>query len=272
MSNGVVDLALKIALSDLQSHVELIARATDRPYRPLHLQALLQLPRLADASGSAPSLASCLLLSELAEELPPAEEWLVRDAGSSPRHLRFQEIEPPVANDVMRRFHYLRSPRSDGRSYGLSTYAGRLVALCVSSPLDVDRLRELLSAIGRPHESARVISRVFVFEGGPKNSISYLLSRVAREERQLGASDLLTYVNPNMGFTGGSYLASGWSLLGTEPGTKYRYLDGRYITDRELSKKFQRHTDKEYGNIIGQRFSTNVMLLEPLLIFHKNIV
>jgi hypothetical protein len=60
----------------------------------------------------------------------------------------------------------------------------------------------------------------------------------ADSEKNHGVSDYVTYVNPNMGFTGSSYRASGWHLLGTEPGTTYRYLDERYITDRALSAAF----------------------------------
>jgi hypothetical protein len=251
--------------------VEFAARAANRPARPLQLQALLQLPRLADANGCVPDEASQQLLAELAQELPSSTEWFVADAGSSPRRLRFHDVDEETARDVMRRFHYLRSPRIDGRAYGLSTPAGRLVALCVSSPLDVHRLKELLAAIGRPSESARVISRVFAFDGAPKNSISYMLSRVALEERRLGVSDLITYVNPNLGFTGSSYLASGWRLLGAEPGTKYRYLDGRYATDRELAAKFGPRDDDGYRRLLGARFATSASPLKPLLVFHIEI-
>lgn len=252
--------------------VESAARVAGRPARPLHLQALLQLPRLADVHGFAPSQAIEELLAELAEELPVKAEWFVRDADSSPRLLSFHEVEARTARDVMQRFHYLRSPRTDGRAYGLSTASGHLVALCVSSPLDVDRLRDLLAPLGRPTMSARVVSRVFVFEGAPNNSISYMLSKVAREEQRLGVTDFVTYVNPNMAFTGSSYRASGWQLLGIEPGTTYRYIDGRYTTDRELAARFGPHDDGGYGLLLGSRFAVSVMPLEPLLVFHNTLI
>lgn len=256
---------------ELLNRVESIALAADRPVRPLHLQALLQLPRLADIRGFVPSAMVDSLLAELVQELPRATEWLVPHASASPRSLCFRGVNPDTAHDVMERFHYLRSPRTDGRSYGLSTGDGRLVALCVSSPLDVKGLRELLSSRARPTEFARVMSRVFAFEGAPNNSISFMLSRAGREERSFGVTDLVTYVNPNMGFTGSSYRASGWDLLGTEPGTRYRYLDGRYTTDRELAGRFGRHDDEEYYRLLGPRFAVSVMPLEPLLVFHARL-
>jgi hypothetical protein len=253
----------------LLNHVESVAYAAHRPVRPLHLQALLQLPRIADREGHVPISMVDRILAELVEELPVKAEWLIADVGSSPRLLQFHTINAETAYSITERFHYLRSPRTDGRAYALSTYTNRVVAMCVSSPLDVERLRTLLTLAGRRSGSARVLSRVFVFEGAPKNSISYMLSRAAEEERNLGATDLVTYVNPNMGFAGGSYLASGWHLLGTEPGTKYRYLNDRYITDRELAVKFGEHDDEGFRHVLGSRFAVSVMPLAPLLVFHR---
>ncbi len=256
----------------LVNHVESIARATNRPARPVHLQALLQLPRCADSEGVVANSVVEPLLAELALELPAKTEWFVPAAGSSPRMLHFHMLDAGTARDVTTRFHYLRSPRFDGRAYGLSTRTGRLVAMCVSSPLDVVRLQELLVARGRSSKFARVVSRVFAFEGAPKNSISYMLSRVSREERRLGATDFVTYVNPNMGFTGHSYLASGWHALGIEPGTKYRYVDDRYITDRELAARFSECDDETLRRTLGRRFAASIMHLAPLLVFHTRLV
>jgi hypothetical protein len=126
-------------------------------------------------------------------------------------------------------------------------------------------------AAGRSPQFARVLSRVFAFEGSPRNSISYMLSRAAVEESCLGVTDLVTYVNPNMGFAGSSYRASGWNLLGTEPGTKYRCIDERYMTDRELTAKYGKTDDAGYSSILGNRFSASVMPLKPLLVFWNRI-
>jgi hypothetical protein len=251
--------------------VESAASAAGRPARPLLLQALLQLPRVADRQSLAPIPVVKRLLPELARELPAKSEWLMADIISSPRELDVHALDSVTAHDVMQRFHYLRSARTDGRGYGLSTGTNRLVALCVSSPIDVARLNELLASNGRGQGHARVISRVFAFEGAPSNSISYMLSRVAREERRLGVSDFVTYVNPNMGFQGSSYRASGWQLLGIESGTKYRYIDGRYITDRELTARFGTHSDKAYQRLLGDRFAVSTMPLESLLVFGSRL-
>jgi len=273
MSIASADLKCRVTPQEqlLLNYVESAAHLSSRPVRPLHLQALLQLPRLADRHGLVSGLVIEDLLAELVQELPARSEWLVREADSSPRDLHFHEVDPGTATNVMQRFHYLRSPRQDGRAYGLSTRAGSLVGICVSSPLDVVQLCELLVSRGRTYHSARMVSRVFVFEGAPSNSISYMLSRVAREERHLGVTDLVTYVNPNMGFSGSSYLASGWCFLGTEPGTKYRYIDDRYTTDREIVARFG-SIDGMNIRLLGHRFAESIMPLEPLLVFQTALV
>ena len=256
----------------LLHYVEAAAFNAERPVRPLLLKGLLELPRVADEHGFVSVSVANSLLTELAEELPIKSEWALPDTLSSPRVLRVHELDFEVARDVMERFHYLRSARTDGRAYGLSTHGGRLVALCVSSPVDVERLHELLESHGRRSEFARVISRLFAFEGAPINSISYMLARVGREERRIGITDFLTYVNPNMGFTGSSYLASGWQLFGTESGTKYRYVDERYITDRELTARFGAHDDHRYHHLLGRRFAVSIMSFQPLLVFHTGLI
>ena len=273
MSIASANLTCRVASGEplLLECVESAAATAGRPARPLLLQALLQLPRVADRQGLAPTPVVKQLLAELAQELPAESEWLVPDIVSSPRELDVHVLVSVTARDVMQRFHYLRSPRVDGRAYGLSTGTNRLVALCVSSPVDVARLHDLLASDGRAHGQGRVISRVFAFEGAPSNSISYMLSRVAREERRLGETDLVTYVNPNMGFHGSSYRASGWQLLGIESGTKYRYIDGRYVTDRALAARFGLPSDDAYQRLLGERFAVSVMPLEPLLVFHSRL-
>jgi hypothetical protein len=262
----LADLTCRVSSQDsaLLSCVSDVARATQRPVRATLLQGLLQLPRIADERGIVSMPSALSTLNELAYELPPGEEWVVRGVPTSPRELIFHPVQNNVARDVMNRFHYLRSSRSDGRAYGLHTHAGDLVAIAVTSPLDVPRIEELLRKAGGPTQGVRVVSRVFAFESSPRNAISFLLSRVLNVERSQGTTELVTYVNPNMGFAGASYRASGWKLLGDEPGTTYRYLDGRYITDRMLRHRFGSALD---GEDLARRLEISKMPLAPLLIF-----
>lgn len=255
----------------LRETVAATAYAAGRPSRALHLQALLQLPRLADERGGVPLDEATELVVELADGLPPEPAWRVAGPHQVLSALRFHHVDDAVAADVLSRFHYLRSARHGGRAYGLSTPAGDLVALCVSSPLDVGHLKALLVGQGREHGTARVVSRVFAFEGAPHNTLSFLLAKACRSEERIGVTDVVTYVNPNMGFLGSSYRASGWHLLDEEPGTRYRYIDGRYTTDRALAAAFGSHDDSAHGRLLGHRYAVSIMPLAPLLVFHRRL-
>lgn len=248
-----------------------VAERQSRPTRALHLQALLQLPRLAGPRGDVVFAEAAELVEELAAELPKWPAWRAGVGGTRVRELRFQEVEDETAARVLRSFHYLRSPRRGGRAYALSSPSGELVALCVSSPLDVAHLQSLLTQGGHSTEVTRVFSRVFAFDDAPDNTLSFLLSKACRAERSRGVKDVMTYVNPNMGFGGSSYRASGWRLLGEEPGTRYRYLDGRYITDRELAAMIGPLDDDQYRRVLGVRFAASVMPLAPLRVFHRRL-
>jgi hypothetical protein len=270
----VVALSCRVTPDDagLLQLVNRLGSSTNRPARPLHLQALLQLPRVADEQGEIGLSDAEDVLVDVAAELPPTPAWLVPAVEPSPRALGFHPVELSEVTDARWKFHYLHSPRESGRAYALTTRGGRMVAFCVSSPMDVPKLEDLLLIAGvSPGAMARVVSRVFAFELAPRNSISYLLARSAQEEKNLGVTELMTYVNPNMGFTGSSYRASGWRLIGDEPGTKYRYLDERYVTDRALHLMFGQMSDDRYRDLLENRFGVSAMQLEPLLVFHRHI-
>src|SRR5437879_8711318 len=102
MEVASVSLTPRVAPGDdsLFNSVRSAAGMVDRPVRPLHLQALLQLPRLADACGFVPNTIADSLLADLARELPGKDEWLVHDEVSSPRSLRFHSIEAEKARDI----------------------------------------------------------------------------------------------------------------------------------------------------------------------------
>jgi hypothetical protein len=268
---GLNTLGVQVDLNDpsLLDVIERAASVNDRPVRPLQLQALLHLPRIANLGGHVDLDAVGPLVEGLACEIPPRREWLAPEA-RTPRDFIFARVTEEVVREITGRFHYLRSPRRDGWAYGLMHGdTGEVGAVCVVSPLDVAHLRHLLRCRGRPATTAAVVSRVFAFEGMPRNTVSFLLARAASEMRRVGTSDLVTYVNPNLGFTGTSYSASGWSYLGDEDGTTYRYVDGRYVTDRELAARYGHHDDAGYKVRLGDRFAVSRLPLRPLLVFWR---
>src|SRR5207245_11774724 len=132
------------------------------------------------------------------------------------------------------------------------------VALAAFSPFDLSHVSGLL-----PTTEARVmvLSRVFVFDWAPRNCVSYLLAKARSwiEEEVPSTAMLLTYVNPNVGFTGASYRASGWVSFAEEEPTVYAYVDGLYTTERALVQRFGTSQPAELSALLGARFETSRM-------------
>jgi hypothetical protein len=199
---------------------------------------LLHLPRLAQPDGTIDAVSAVAEIERLradrAKELTPL--WSIAAPPTLLpvlKQLEVRVVGPHEAKPILTHFHYLRSFREDSVNLA-ALYRNRIVALCSVSPLDLPRIADRLPI--RSVQEAAVISRVFVFDWAPRNVVSYLLARV----KQAGAVKkdvrmLLTYVNPNMGFTAASYKASNWQQLGVETGTRYAYLHGSYLTDRRLA-------------------------------------
>lgn len=253
--------------------LQIIAEVADRLRRPMRaseLQVRLHFPLIADASERATESDLHSLGDDVLRDVPSTIEW-PQFNGLSLHDTRFGVVAESEAARVMRDYHYLRSPRLEGRHYGLWSRRGELMALGVTSPLDVEHIERLVAShSGRPART-RVLSRVFCFPGTPRNSISRLLSRMAREELGQGTSDLVTYADPNMGFDGVSYRASGWQQIGVEPGTTYRYLDRRYVTERALVARFRTADTDALTIRLGARFAISAMRLLPLLVFHRRL-
>jgi hypothetical protein len=251
--------------------IERQAASSDVPRRPLQLQSLLHLPRLAQHDRTVDLDEAAGQVEELATTLPPRQKWRAQGDVATASTLSPRAVSEMTAREICERFHYLRSHRVSSTYLGL--FAGgerRPVALVVLSPFDMTSLIPLLP---RGVDQARigVVSRVFAFEGVPRNTISRLLSFARTIAVANGTEALITYVNPNLGFTGVSYRASGWHLSGDQPGTTYRYLDGRYVTDRYLADQFGAGSPNEWARLLGRRYSTSKMPLDPLLVFTCDI-
>ena len=170
------------------------------------------------------------------------------------------------ARPILERFHYLESFREDSQHFALATSPERVAALATVSVMD---LSHLSAALGESSHPLRVLSRVYAFDWAPDNSISRLISQITSWFRQHmpEVRGLVTYCNPNVGFTGSSYRASGFHLLARETGTRYAYLDRDYITDRRLSSRAGTVDHEEQRRIFGSRLVLTSCPLEPLELF-----
>lgn len=236
--------------------------------RRLAARALIQLPRLADADGLLSPSDAEREIEQLAAEQAPAPIWLQPPASApaSPVELEMFELDEARARLLHERFHYLHSHRPGIHLAG--AVDGRTAVLLSFSPLDLEPIRAALPSCVES-ASALVLSRVYTTTWAPRNSLSRMLALAARELRarqpQLGL--LLTYLNPGLGFDGASYKAANWRLFGREHGTRYAYLDGSYVTDRELTRRFGTSEVTALQLHLADRISFSRMTLEPLQLF-----
>jgi len=201
--------------------------------RDLLLQGLLHLPRLASSEGMIDRKTASAEVTRLqmlrAGELEPYAALAAVPAPRPDLHeLEVRLISATDAEPIASHFHYLHSFRAGCISVA-AVYGSQIAALCSISPFDLWHVADELPVLP---EDVAVVSRVFAFDWAPRNTISFLL---ARAEKLCPVRMLLTYLNPNMGFTGASYRSANWQLVGLETGTRYAYLDRRYITDREMA-------------------------------------
>lgn len=161
------------------------------------------------------------------------EDWANRQTIDSFKTADFRTtlVSEQIAQDLLVRFHYLRSAHA-GESIGIYRKSDAIpTALVTMSPMNVTVLQQYVP--GNEMNDARLLSRMFAFEWAPRNSISYLLGQVTRwmKLHHPHVHTFLTFVNPNVEFTGSSYRASNWGLVGSYP-AQYRYFEGKYISAR----------------------------------------
>jgi hypothetical protein len=217
-----------------------VAQSIGTGERDLQKKLLLHLPRFSPAElddpqmirAEAERLACRLRLRRLAFERWTRQARVERLDRAS---LRFEPCDPGIARAIHERFHYIGTFH-EGQHLGVFHVGSPEIpmALATLSPMDIGNLGAVF-----PSDDSRkrclVLSRLFAFDWAPRNTISFLMGQLSR----WAASELpevywlLTYLNPNLGFTGASYQASNWSLF-LETGVRYAYLGDDYITYRAL--------------------------------------
>jgi hypothetical protein len=241
--------------------------------RALAVRALLHLPRVASYKGS-------LRRWQAHKELRISAEGLRRDAGAAKTHLpvqkfslrelAFELIAPSRAVPVLTSLHYLHSVRPHSVYFALVDPIERLpVSLCSVSPLEWKCVgSELCTRFAIRPERVWDVTRVYSADTAPANAISSLLSRVrAYFRRNAPSADLLvTAVDPNLGFTGGSYRAANWQQWMTVQARPYLYEYGRYVTPRQLRERFGTSSLIELQAKYPRRFqSSRVKLLDSMI-------
>ena len=152
--------------------------------------------------------------------------------------LVFEEIDASRALPLLESLHYLRSARQGSLYLALVDPINKLpVSLCSVSLLEWKRLANQISVqFAIPQEGIWDVTRVYSVDCAPPHAISSLLSRVRTHFRRNvpSANLLVTAVDSNLGFTGGSYRAANWQQWMSVQARPYLYEYGRYVTPRQL--------------------------------------
>lgn len=186
--------------------------------------------------------------------------------------LSFGKVPKYLASIVHQEFHYIGYNRSKSTYLGLFVNSKknhkRLVSIITLSPFDLEHVRPFLPK-GLSSEHVLVMSRIFAFDFAPKNSISFMMGRTFRwiRRNKPQVKMLLTYLNPNVCFSGTSYKASNWILFGKESGLRYAYLDGEYITLRALKERFQTTDLNVLKRLLKERLTFSVHSLAPFRLY-----
>lgn len=244
--------------------------------RDMELQVLLYLPRLMREYGNPfpddDAFADEIrrLKTLIRNRVNPYACW--RDDPVAPltnlHDTSFVKVPEQEARIIHERFHYLSSYRPDSVSFGLKTLSDhRLASLITLSPFDLEHVNELPYGINR--SNVQVVSRVFCFDWVPMNTVSYMMGHMYRWIRfqRPDVKMLLTYINPNLAFTGSSLKASNWVFFGYENGTRYAYIDKEYTTDRELLRYHGTADSSQLQAMLRDRFEVSRVKLEPLQLY-----
>ena len=196
-------------------------------------------------------------------------------ASNSPQSLYFEVISEEVARPILERFHYILSYRGGSLHFGLKLRPDDYWPIVIASlsPFDLTNIKPFLHTDDRLPATTIVLSRMYAFAGAPRNVITFLLSKVRSWlTGNLSTVDLLlTYVNPNVGFTGSSYKADNWIVIGEECGTRYLYLDENYRTDRYFHQYFGTCDERLLTASLGSRVALSKYYLEPLKVYVRQV-
>lgn len=181
-------------------------------------------------------------------------------------------VQSPATAVLLRCFHYLRSPRDVVWTFGVFPRDGTMNAiphaLFTISEFDLPHIAEVLPNGVSPHE-VMVLSRVYVSPFAPRNLISRAMSLLpARMATCAPAVRLLvSYINPNLGFSGASLRAANWQLLCLEHRNHYLYQNGDYLTEREAIRRFGTCEFQSLRSIVPNIDRSHVAGLQPLHLF-----
>lgn len=181
-----------------------------------------------------------------------------------------RSVETEIGSVICDELHYLGMSRATAAHWGLFDPLKTVpFAYCCVSPLGLDARRANLSkTLGHDPRSVFDLARVYVMPFAPKNSISFMLSRLRKRVfRDKTCAAITTVVDPNLGFTGSSYRAAGWNFLTLLPRDLYAYVRGDFWTYGRLKKVFGTCNRRELQLLLGDEIEFSKIVPHPALVF-----
>ena len=240
----------------------------------LRSQTLLHLPRLS-ADGGTPGpgdfrdemfrLAALLQArtKNYAHHLAPPRTELTLD------HLEFIKLDETIARMVHENFHYVGAFRSGFHFGYLDKTSGKIVCIGSVALCDLAHVLDKIKDKITPAE-AFTYTRFFAFRWAPANTFSHFTKRLVRHlSKDFDTKILFTFINPNLGFNGGSHLGAGFRLFALEEGTNYMYFNSRYQTMRHLIQTHGTSDPTKLRALLGDSFLVSQEKLLPMEILAK---
>src|SRR5258706_1434031 len=148
---------------------------------------------------------------------------------SNVSELDFTEVDEATAEIIHKYFHYIGHYRPV-KHFALSKN-NKIVCLGSIDKCDLAYLKGILP-------NSIVFTRFFAFRWAPRNCFSYFCSKLIKHLKYHGTETLISFVNPNLGFSGSAYNKEQWKLIAFEHGTQYTYINNTYTTVTELVTKY----------------------------------
>ena len=206
------------------------------------------------------------ILQEVQHMIPAVHDFTLKEP-----ELRL--INQELASFVHEHFHYLLSSRIGIFHFGLyvkSEQSGKeqIIALATFSHNDLTHLYGLLPEDITP-DQVLVLSRFITFDWAPFNTASFMLSKISEwfRNHQPDVQMVLSYLDPNAGYTGGIYRAINARLFGLEQKARYLYLDRRYVSDRAMIALYGTADYSILKQKLGLKIQKSKAELFPLKIF-----
>jgi len=220
------------------------------------LAALLQARTKNTAHSEQSAKADCL-------DLAPPQTELTLD------HLEFIKLDETIAKKLHENFHYIGSYRPGFHFGYLDKTSGKIVCIGSVALCDLHHVLDKIKDNITPQE-AFTYTRFFAFRWAPANTFSHFTKRLSSHLiKNFSTKILFTFINPNLGFNGGSHLAAGFKPFALEEGTIYMYFNSRYLTMRHLIQTHGTSDPIKLRALLGDSFLVSQEKLLPMEILAK---